>query len=437
MNNGAATSEALQGGFTVRRPVKILLVPFAALFAATFPFASPAAFATPAPIASASEAPGKTSPPHAAPASQSHAATPASPAEAAISASASAAASAAPATAKAAPPSFAPLNGKYLDCHVHTAGLGVKGSGCFISKPLRESYKFPLYLKAFGVTEKELMEQGDAIVLDRISARLAESRTVGAAVILALDGVMDAGGRLDSAKTQMYIPNAFVAAEVRKHANLRFGSSVNPRRKDALAELARVKADGAVLVKWIPSIMDIDPADSALIPFYRTMKELRLPLLTHTGTENSFLEARDSLCDPFRLELPLKMGLTVIAAHVGTPGKSHKQENMERALILMGRYPNLYADISSLTQINKLGYMKRVLPRAEAKGHLIYGTDFPLIETALVSPYYYTMRAPFSRLRQAARETNPWDRDVALKKALGVTEDVLLRSADLLTPGAK
>ncbi len=87
-----------------------------------------------------------------------------------------------------------------------------------------------------------------------------------------------------------------------------------------------------------------------------------IPLLTHTGKESSFVGAKDSLCDPFRLELPLKLGLTVIAAHVGTPGKNHGQENFERALIMLGRYPNLYADISSLTQINKLRYLGNILP---------------------------------------------------------------------------
>lgn len=329
-----------------------------------------------------------------------------------------------------------PLNGKFLDCHVHTAGLGAKGSGCFISRPLRDSYKFPLYLKAFGVTEDELLQEGDAIVMERISARLAGSGTVGAAVILALDGVVGADGTLDSARTQMFIPDSFVAAETARHANLRFGASVNPGRKDALERLRKAKADGALLVKWIPSIMDIDPADPAHVPFYLAMKELGLPLLTHTGTEKSFLEAKDSLCDPFRLELPLGLGLTVIAAHVGTPGKSRGQDNMERALIMMARHPNLYADISSLTQLNKLGYMKRVLPRAEIKGRLIYGTDFPLIETLLVSPWYYAFRAPFSGLRRAAGESNPWDKDVALKRALGVPEDIFGRSASLLEPMA-
>ncbi len=324
------------------------------------------------------------------------------------------------------------LGGKFLDCHVHTAGLGVSGSGCFVAPALKGSYKFPLYLKAFGVKEKELREQGDGVVLDRISALLSRSGTMGAAVILALDGVADSAGGLDTARTQLYLPNTFIANETRKHANLRFGASINPRRAYALTELDRVKAEGALLVKWIPSIMDIDPSDSAIIPFYRKLKELGLPLLTHTGTEHSFLEAKDSLCDPFRLELPLSLGVTVIAAHVGTPGKSHGQDNMERALIMMGRHANLYADISSLTQINKLGYLKRVLEAKESRGRLIYGSDFPLIETALVSPYYQTGRARFAKLRSAAKIENTWDRDVALKRAMGVPEDVFRRSAELL-----
>ena len=183
--------------------------------------------------------------------------------------------------------------------------------------------------------------------------------------------------------------------------------------------------------------MHFDPADTSLIPFYLALKAAGLPLLTHTGTEHSFLAAEDSLCDPARLELPLRLGVIVIAAHVGTPGKSHGEDNMERALAMMARYPNLYADISSLTQVNKLGYLKRVLDRPEAEGRLIYGSDFPLIETALVSPYYQLGRAPFRALRAASRERNAWDRDIALKRAMGVPEEVFRRSADLLAPRAR
>ena len=326
------------------------------------------------------------------------------------------------------------LRGKYIDIHCHTAGIGAKGSGCFVCPALRQSYKFRIYLKAFGVTEAELLREGDALVLDRISRRLEESRRVGAAVILALDGVADSLGNLDSAKTQVYIPNAFVAAETRRHPNLLFGASINPLRRGATEELALAATQGAVLIKWIPSIMGIDPADRALIPFYLAMKQLGLPLLTHTGKESSFLGARNELCDPVRLELPLSLGLTVIAAHVGTPGKSLGEDNVDRLMRLFPRFPNLYADISSLTQANKLRYLACILPRPEARGRLVYGTDFPLIETLLVSPYYFSFspKLSFRQVRALARVKNPWDRDVELKRALGVPEDAFLRTRELL-----
>jgi len=38
----------------------------------------------------------------------------------------------------------------------------------------------------------------------------------------------------------------------------------------------------------MPSIMYIDLADPAIIPFHQKMVELDMPLLTHTGMEKSF-----------------------------------------------------------------------------------------------------------------------------------------------------
>ena len=53
-------------------------------------------------------------------------------------------------------------------------------------------------------------------------------RQVRAAVVLALDGPVGSDGELDRARTEIYVPNEFVAAEVAKHPELRFGASVNP-----------------------------------------------------------------------------------------------------------------------------------------------------------------------------------------------------------------
>ena len=87
------------------------------------------------------------------------------------------------------------------------------------------------------------------------------------------------------------MPNEFVAKMVAQHTNFLFGASVNPYRSDAIARLEWAKAHGAVLVKWIPPIMEINPDDPKLIPFYKKMAELNLALLSHTGREKSFSRA--------------------------------------------------------------------------------------------------------------------------------------------------
>ncbi|HYS43374.1 MAG TPA: metal-dependent hydrolase, partial [Geobacteraceae bacterium] len=65
-----------------------------------------------------------------------------------------------------------------VDIHCHTAGIGAGGSGCFVSPALRRSWKYHLYLRSFGVTAKELLREGDGVVIRRISNSLAESRRV-------------------------------------------------------------------------------------------------------------------------------------------------------------------------------------------------------------------------------------------------------------------
>ena len=188
-----------------------------------------------------------------------------------------------------------------IDLHIHIAGIGAGDTGCFLSKNMRDNYRFDIYLWAMRVTLAELEEHGDALAVQRLSEELGKSKRIARGVILALDGVMDAHGKLDRARTEVYVPNEYVAREAAKYDNLLFGASVNPARKDWLKRLEWASKNGAVLVKWIPSIMGINPAAPELIPFYRKLKQLELPLLTHPGMERSFSGARDEPADPLRL----------------------------------------------------------------------------------------------------------------------------------------
>ena len=324
------------------------------------------------------------------------------------------------------------------DMHCHVNGIGAGGSGCFISDELRNNWRFPLYLEGFGICEKELEEKGDGLVVERLSQLLAQSKFVKKAVVLAMDGVVS-DGLLDTYRTEVYVPNEFVAEAVKRYSNLLFGASVNPYRKDWRARLDWADANDAVFVKWIPSIMNIDPSDPNLISFYDKLAELQLPLLSHAGEDQSVPAANDELCDPEKLRLPLSRGVKVIASHIASTGRYQGEESSTKLLRMMKDYPNLYSDISSLTQLNKLGYMEEALTCKDFSGKLHYGSDFPLINMRLpwislrlVSPRYYFVRLTGEQRRDISSLANPWDVDVKIKQALGTPTDVFARSQELL-----
>jgi predicted TIM-barrel fold metal-dependent hydrolase len=319
-----------------------------------------------------------------------------------------------------------------IDIHCHTAGIGAGGSGCQVSPALRRNIRYRFFLKAFGVTEAELEQQGDHLILERLSARLEKSQHVTAAVILAMDGPLDSSGDLDHHRTEIFIPNDFLARECRKHKNLLFGASVNPHRRDALDRLEQVAAEGAVLLKWLPSIQGVNPSDRSLDPFYRRLQELGLPLLTHTGNEESFTFADNSLADPLHLRRPLEMGVTVIAAHCASNGRNQGQHNLQRLLPLFDEFENLYADISALTQANRLGHLPRILRHTHLHERLLYGSDMPIISTGLTSPWFHAYRVPLGKVRRISALTNPWDQDVELKRALGMPDGMFGNCARVL-----
>lgn len=314
--------------------------------------------------------------------------------------------------------------------HAHAAGLGYGASGCFVNRLMQRNYRSRVFFWATGLTEAEVEREGDRLVLERISAAIAQSATVDEAILLALDGVIGSDGTLDHARTQVYVPNEYLARETARFHNLRYGASINPLRRDAVARVHESADAGAQLIKWIPSIMGIELGNATHKPFYRALAERELPLLVHTGEERSFAYSDDRLNDPRLLRFPLDEGVRVVAAHIGAKGAIDRIENFDRVLALIDRYPNLFVDISSLTQLNRLGYLQRALASGEVVERMLYGSDWPLQFRALVSPWYHVGRIGPRRAATLARIENQWDRDVKLKSALGVPSSVFLRSAE-------
>ena len=305
---------------------------------------------------------------------------------------------------------------KYTDCHVHLAALPDGANGCYISSRMMRSPLFRFLLWKFGYDIRKPAET-NARYIEDLLAELRTSRHVGRVVLLGMDGVYDAGGKLDPQATEFLVSNDYVLGVARAHPQeFLSGVSINPQRADAVEEVARCAAACAALVKVLPNSQQFDPADRRYIPFYRALAQHKLPLLSHVGYEFSLIGKDQSACDPAKLRVALDEGTTVIAAHGCSYGLMFFEKFLGTFLDLVERYPNFFADISALTLINRLGMLLKLRRHSEVFDRLLFGTDYPL-------PVLHAAcwgRVGLSALGEMIRTKNRFDRQYLVCSHLGL-----------------
>src|SRR5688500_17957561 len=155
-----------------------------------------------------------------------------------------------------------------IDVHVHTCALNPEHGST--SARLLNSIAFRFMRWRLGI--KKLDYSVDEHLESALRRTIVGTRKLDAAVILAFDAVHTSDGRLDAANTHLYVKNDY-AAELceRNPGTMLFGCSVHPYRKDALAELERCIARGAVLMKWLPLTQCFSPADPRCFPLYEAL----------------------------------------------------------------------------------------------------------------------------------------------------------------------
>src|SRR5262249_7195219 len=132
-----------------------------------------------------------------------------------------------------------------------------------------------------------------------------------------------------------------------------FAASIHPYRNDAVAELERCVAAGAVMVKWLPIVQDFNPADPKCIPFYEALAHHRIPLLSHTGAEHALPNLDRTVADPMLLLEALRRGVTVIAAHCGSRLLPWEIDYVPNWVRMARDYENLYGDTAALNVPNR------------------------------------------------------------------------------------
>lgn len=314
-----------------------------------------------------------------------------------------------------------------LDVHAHLAGEGANGSGCRLFPAFRRR---PVVRLLRALAMRRLGDDPDAAYAARLAATVREAG-LDAAVALGFDGVYDPStGALDEARSQMVIPPSWVYACCERHPELLPGPAINPYRRDALDLLDEAAERGAVLVKWLPATMGIDPADPRISPFYRRMADRGIALLTHSGgSERTFAEVAPDFRGLGRIRPALDAGVTVVVAHSAVPVHlSRDPDELPLLRRLLAAYPHLWVDNSGMANPSRFLHLPRLARDGEIGARTLYGSDFPVMTNAA----WYVARLGLRRTVALDRDRNPIRRDVGLKAALGYGDETLTRAAAVL-----
>jgi predicted TIM-barrel fold metal-dependent hydrolase len=287
---------------------------------------------------------------------------------------------------------------KVIDNHVHIAGPGDKHPDALYWS---ERFASGIGFKALRILKGwSFMEVNDDFLTAELLRQIRKAPDVDYVVVLAFDHVYHSDGsyrgpdksNTDENLTTLYVSNDYLDILRAKSDKVLLGISVHPFREDASEVLDRFQ-DRAVLCKWISSSQMIDFSDPAseikLEKFYKKLKEIKLPLLFHTGFETSIPAARkemERLNSPLFIEKALDLGVTVILAHCGCSyfDVLLDQDNVVQTVINMFQKQqgekqdwNLYADISALFSPFRKRKILDDIFKSIHPSKLIFGSDYP------------------------------------------------------------
>lgn len=282
-----------------------------------------------------------------------------------------------------------------LDYHTHVVGVGAGGTGAWVNpemaswtSPIKRA-KFSIYLSASGVLD---VANADQEFVTRLTELIRNNPRHGTHAIMAFDQRYTDDGQPDRAHSEFYVPNDYIFGLAETHADIFVPvMSIHPLRPDAIEALRRWAGRGGRYMKWLPNAMGISPDDPRLDAFYDVMVELDVVLISHTGEEQAVeADADQERGNPLRLRRPLDRGVKVIAAHCASLGTSEDLDDPAKPqadnfdlLVRLFETPKydgrLFADISAMTQFNRVGRpLATILDREDLHPRLVNGSDYPL-----------------------------------------------------------
>lgn len=185
------------------------------------------------------------------------------------------------------------------------------------------------------------------------------------------------------------VPNDYVARYVRQHPDRLIGfAGIDPSKPlEAVRETVRSHDElGMHGITVSPAAQDFHPASTTAMKLYAEADRLRMPIifdqdvLMMPGAKMEF--ARPYLLDEVAREFP---SLRIIVAQLGHPW-------VEETVLLLGKHPNVYADIGGLLQNHWRAYNALLAAyQAEAMDKLLFASNFPFTSAAVSIETLYSI----------------------------------------------
>ncbi len=323
----------------------------------------------------------------------------------------------------------APLRApRRLDAHVHLVGNGSSGSGCEIAGRGVEQWLAPFMLHSLGLPVRTLRGDLDNAYRERL-LELVRASSLDAVVLFAQDKVYRDDGTVWTDRCTFHVPNDYVLQLARAHPEFLPAVSIHPGRPDAIEELERCLAGGAVALKLLPNCHNVDCALPRYRRFWERMAVAGLPFIAHTGSEFTVAETRPDLAHPHNLRVPLECGVKVIAAHCATGLIGSQRDWFWTWVAMLPRYPNLYGDLSALSLIGRDRWLPVCL-RPDILPRVLHGSDLPVPVHGW--PSWLRGRIGWSGYLALRRESNPLERACRLMSLLGFPAETFIAAEKVL-----
>jgi predicted TIM-barrel fold metal-dependent hydrolase len=300
------------------------------------------------------------------------------------------------------------------------------------------------FARSLGVNPRTLKQRPYQTYVEAMARAIAESKYVEKSCLFGVDARCDKRGREIERDKTVCARNEDVLAVAASYPNQFIPFlSVNPRRPDALDLIDEFVERGCRGAKFLQNYWGVDLNSERLIPYYEKLIQHRLPLIVHIGSEYT-IHSYPDYERVAMLDLPLGVGVTVIAAHMGLGRFAHKlwvwrnlsrqschfDRDYFRLLEMLTQYQNLYADISAILAPFRARALGHLSQQKQVHEKILFGSDYPVP---------FTVRLNSCKLSWASRQRisqidNPFDRYTAVMLEYFPASSAIYRNYQKLLP---